>query len=458
MLEKLSAIILAGGESKRMGYNKEYIKINDNFLVHNQIKFLSKIFDEVIVVTNNPDHYKDLEVIVTKDILHGKTPLIGLHSGLVKSSYEYSFIIACDMPNINKDFIDYLLSKVNNQEAYLAKNNGYLEPFCAIYNKQIIPKIESFIANKQYGFQNLVNTLDAYFIEEEDLAMFLKDSDVFKNINREEDLIEKKISINSSSKEVTIKKIVNGKEFQTKDLVITEYPLSLFINGEYYITLMISPMHINHLIYGFLNAEMLIKNYKDVKELNINLENYRADVILENSNVKFNKYKSEFLSSACGASPKVKEKLDKTIIKNITNNTVLSSKEIFDNIQEFNHESMLFKETGGVHSVALVFNKTSKLFEDIGRHNAADKAIGYMMEKSIDSSDVYLLTSGRISSDILLKCALAKISIIISRSAPTSLSIKLAKELGITVVGFTRGNKMNIYSSPHRIRLDNMVK
>ena len=106
-----SAIILAGGKSSRMKYNKEYIKVNDTFLVHNQITLLSSIFDEIIVVSPNIDHYSNFNVKVVQDILTGSTPLIGLHSGLLASTNPYCYVIACDMPYINLDYIKYLISK-----------------------------------------------------------------------------------------------------------------------------------------------------------------------------------------------------------------------------------------------------------------------------------------------------------------------------------------------------------
>ena len=98
-----TAIILAGGESKRMGFNKEYLRIDDEYLIYKQINVLSTLFDEVIVVTNNPEFYNDFDVITTSDIIKKKSPLIGLHAGLSVSSNEYNYLIACDMP-----FIDVL--------------------------------------------------------------------------------------------------------------------------------------------------------------------------------------------------------------------------------------------------------------------------------------------------------------------------------------------------------------
>jgi FdhD protein len=91
------------------------------------------------------------------------------------------------------------------------------------------------------------------------------------------------------------------------------------------------------------------------------------------------------------------------------------------------------------------------LVEDVGRHNAVDKAIGYALTKGIDFAQVFLASTGRISSEIVYKCAMANIPLVISRGAVTSLAIEVAKKAGLTVIGFARGGRMNIYTGEERI-------
>ncbi|MDP2960581.1 MAG: formate dehydrogenase accessory sulfurtransferase FdhD, partial [candidate division Zixibacteria bacterium] len=121
-------------------------------------------------------------------------------------------------------------------------------------------------------------------------------------------------------------------------------------------------------------------------------------------------------------------------------------------MNEFEVKSSVFKSTGGTHSAALADKEKILLFkEDIGRHNAVDKILGESLIENIPWQDKLLISSGRVSSDILLKAGRAKINLIISRSAPTSLALELAQRLGITVIGFARGKRMNIYTYPMRV-------
>lgn len=114
--------------------------------------------------------------------------------------------------------------------------------------------------------------------------------------------------------------------------------------------------------------------------------------------------------------------------------------------------SDVFKNTGGVHCVALCdSNEMLVVYEDVARHNALDKVIGESLMKGIFLKDKAVILSGRVSLEMILKAAKLEIPIIISKSAPTSLSVALAKRLNITLVGFVRGNKMNIYANGYRI-------
>jgi FdhD protein len=118
-------------------------------------------------------------------------------------------------------------------------------------------------------------------------------------------------------------------------------------------------------------------------------------------------------------------------------------------------QSTDFKQTGGVHNAALCTSDELIISRtDIGRHNALDKIYGYCLQKKIPRADKVLAFSGRLSSEVLLKVAKIGIGIILSKSAPTTLGIDLANDLGITMVGFIRQNQLNVYSHPERINLN----
>jgi len=448
-MKNISAIVLAGGKSSRMKFNKEYIKIDGEFLVHKQIRELKKIFNEVIVVSNNIEHYKGLNIIVVSDILSGSTPIIGLHSGLFHSSNEYSYVIACDMPFINTSFIDYLVSKINGHDAYVSEYHNYIEPFNAIYSSKIISIIEDFLSNGNYGFQKMVRLLNTLYIPESKVSKYQEEQDMFKNINNESELYNSNNDRTSVYKNFEILKVIDKETFKVTDKIITEYPLNIFVNTFHYSTMMITPTDIEFLVVGALHSDMVIKDISEIKAFNLDLEAHRCEVFIDHEVDFKSSERLNILSSACGGT--IIQNIDESKLPKVKKTNKFNIDSIFLHVSIFNKESVLFKETGGVHSVELVYSDKKVLFEDIGRHNAVDKIVGYLLKNQIKRDDVYIITSGRISSDILLKSALINIGLVVSRSAPTSLAVKLAEKLNITIVGFARGKKLNIYTHSDRL-------
>jgi FdhD protein len=121
-------------------------------------------------------------------------------------------------------------------------------------------------------------------------------------------------------------------------------------------------------------------------------------------------------------------------------------------VKEFQHRSQIYRTTGGVHSAVLCDTGNIIVFsEDIGRHNAVDKIFGECLLNDIATDDRIIITSGRVSSEIVLKIARRNVPIIVSKSAPTDLGVRLANDLGVTLVGFVRGRRMNVYTHAGRI-------
>ena len=121
-------------------------------------------------------------------------------------------------------------------------------------------------------------------------------------------------------------------------------------------------------------------------------------------------------------------------------------------MDEFIQCSPVYKATGGVHSAALCNAGSIIVFsEDIGRHNAIDKIFGQCLLEDMPTEGHLILTSGRVSSEILLKVARRNVPMLVSKAAPTDMGIKLANDLRITLIGFARGKKMNIYANEQRV-------
>ncbi len=191
MIKFNTAIILAGGTSSRMGFNKELIQIEEQKMIKIQIEKLNKKFEEIIVVTNNENYYKGLNCVTTSDAFKNKGPIGGLHAGLLKSSSLYSYLIACDMPVINTQYINYLIKKLCFIEKFacITKFGDWIEPFNAFYSKNIIAYLEEYMSEGGNSINGVLKKLEVMYIEENIARKYSSNWDMFINLNTKDDLL-----------------------------------------------------------------------------------------------------------------------------------------------------------------------------------------------------------------------------------------------------------------------------
>ncbi|WP_455543971.1 formate dehydrogenase accessory sulfurtransferase FdhD [Intestinibacter sp.] len=235
---------------------------------------------------------------------------------------------------------------------------------------------------------------------------------------------------------------VDNKDYANElETIIGEFPLALVINEQYSNTFLCTPENLDQLVAGFLMTKGVIKSKSDIRSIEVDFKNRIAKATIKKSE-DCDKGKRYYLNDLDYVDLKPIEKTETTI----------KVSDIYEVMKENLTSSELFKNTGGVHSVAIYDNeKLITIREDVARHNAMDKSIGYCILNNIDLKDKIIFVSGRISCEMILKAAKAEIPIVISKSAPTNLSREIAKKLNITLVGFVRGERMNIYTNPQRI-------
>lgn len=180
-----SAVILAGGKSSRMGFDKQLLQVKKNHLLRQHGQTLSAIFDQIIVVTNTPDMYKGSPFTLVHDEFCGKGPLGGLHIGLKAALSSYVYLLACDMPFIHLDFILYMQKYLREAggDACVTRFGTHIEPFNAFYSRGIIKDIEAYLCSGKtslYQFLRLVNTL---YVPESEARYFSPDWSMFANLN-----------------------------------------------------------------------------------------------------------------------------------------------------------------------------------------------------------------------------------------------------------------------------------
>lgn len=249
-------------------------------------------------------------------------------------------------------------------------------------------------------------------------------------------------------KKVRILRIKEHSAEELDDFVAIEKRLRISVNGRHLISIYCSPFMVREFVAGFVYNEGLISGGWCTDRISIEYGNeISADIPADGTVAEGEKT----VTSGCAGGVSFARPLP---LDRLSDDTTFTLAHIMDLYREFQKKSEGYKSTGGVHSAALADNRHMLVFtEDIGRHNAVDKVIGYALLENIPFQGKIMLASGRLSSEIVSKCARCGIPLVVSRSAPTSLAVEIADAAGITLIGFVRGERMNIYTERQRVQL-----
>jgi len=246
-----------------------------------------------------------------------------------------------------------------------------------------------------------------------------------------------------------------GKSEKKVDYVAEEKPLYLFVNNIFWATILCSPTDLKELAIGHMLSEGILKSTEEIEEVVLKEKENSCQVKLKSGinvedRVKLSRLQARVIPSACGSgSPH--QYTGK--IPRVESNLKVKAKTIFDSVNQLNFKAEGFRKTGGLHVAAIYKSDGSPiaLAEDVGRHNAVDKVIGMSALKGASFDECFLALSGRMSGDVVFKAANVGLPIVASLAAALSSGIDLAEKANVTLAGFVRGNRMNIYTVPERI-------
>jgi len=241
-----------------------------------------------------------------------------------------------------------------------------------------------------------------------------------------------------------IKRYKNGNFEIVTDPVVKEVSFRIFVNYKRLVSIACMPENLQELAIGFLFSEGLLLDMKELISSKMNFDELYIDFQLQIPEDRITSFfetgektsgcgstLSAAISGSCDKFPKIK----------------LDAEKILLQMRQFQQDSALFKETGGVHSAGIVIaDKLIFSADDIGRHNAVDKVVGMAVQNGVSLQNSYLICSGRISSEIVKKCVRLDIPVIVSQSAATSEAIRLGLKYKVFIIGFARGKRFNLYT------------
>lgn len=357
---------------------------------------------------------------------------------LANARSQYVYLLACDMPVVNLPFIRHMKRQLLQSGAQVCacRYNDRLEPFNTFYSRDLLEDVTKRLETGNSSLFRFIYGNQPCVIEQGDAARFDKELRMFTNINTRTEY-EKYLGDSAGEADtdglalvdkLEIVRYIGGEYVPLRDLMVHEMALQVEIHGTAVRTLFCSPRELKELVIGHLYTQGYIRSLADIASLELDEEAGRAEVRLAVQN----------------------QPAEQSLVRDTL---CFDPKILLANQQRFYDQSTLQKATAGTHCCALCDDSgTYYSCIDISRHNCMDKLAGKALLSGISLRDKYILTSGRIPMDMIQKVAAIGAPMIVSRSTPTIAAVETARKANITLLGFSRENRFNIYSAAQRLK------
>jgi FdhD protein len=244
-----------------------------------------------------------------------------------------------------------------------------------------------------------------------------------------------------------IKAIRMGKKtFELDEKIVNDEEVEVIVNEMAFGRFSVSPTFLKEFAVGYLMGEGLVDSLENIKSIIVDGNSIKIDIDLADFDIR----RDMVMSSDCFGGWRSRIEF----VKEVKSDYKVSKEQILDAFERLRKESTVWKETGGTHIAALVTEKEFIAIEDVSRHVAIDKVMGAAAMKKIDLSQTFIACSGRMPSDMVMKVARVGIPILTSKAAPTASGFMAGEKSGVTIVGFVRGGRFNLYTHPDRISVN----
>ncbi len=179
----MTGIVLSGGENRRMGKDKAFLKVDGIPMIEHVLRALRSVVNRVIIVTNSPESYASYDVEVVTDACNKRGSLVGIYSGLLWSRDDYNIVVACDMPFLNPRLLSYMTSLAGEYDIILPKIGEFAEPLHAVYHRRLLPVMEDHIKREQLRIRGIFTGHRLRYVTEEEIDRFDPMRRSFVNLN-----------------------------------------------------------------------------------------------------------------------------------------------------------------------------------------------------------------------------------------------------------------------------------
>ncbi len=447
------AFLLCGGDSDRMGFPKEMLRVDGMPLAAAMVQRLQTAFDRVALVGNHPDYLRHwVDVPIHTDEYPGLGPMAGIHAGLRQCIGGRAFFLSCDTPLVTPDLMRRVADAAAASPAptVAVRTPRGPEPLCGVYSTSLIPELEGRLqAQERLGVVRLLDEVGVEWVE-----VAGRDAQMLRDVDEPKDLWLLKGAFDEVEP-LPVRRcpvVRRGGPPLEEDIVVDETPFALHVNGVHLVTVLAMPNAVRELTVGFLAYMGLVGSREDLGALEVDYEAGRISVEAAADESDLRNAVRLQISSTCGASvfgpalPQLAEEAGGSDFQ-------IDASHLLSAMRGLRSMAPVFSRTGATHQAAFTDGeRVIHFYEDVGRHNAIDKVIGRALMEGTDLTRGALLATGRLNAEMVVKALRQRVPVAATRSAVTSHALRLAEERGVTVVGFARGGRLNAYTHPDRVR------
>lgn len=452
----VTAAVLAGGRSQRMGVDKTLLPFDGQPLVRRVAELAGQVCAHVMVVTNRPEALAEAGLpdpvrILTDEVAY-QGPLGGLVTALEHAEDEWVLALAADMPWLKPPVIQALWDARGGAQVVLPTSVMGPEPLLALYHKSCLPEARRILDS---GRRRLVAMLPAVRVVEVSLDTLRKVDPGLRslvNINTPEELLEVRDEASGTAGQPTQRVSVIEIGSRRSRGMPSERPVTIFLNDDEIATTQGTPDNLADLAAGFLVSEGFLANRESLEGIDVDQKRGLVYVRSREEAPADVAERKRYVTSGCGKGVTFASVGHARGIEPVISEVSVDPETIYGLMGQLARAAEAYRDTGGMHSCGLgVGDELVLIREDVGRHNALDKLFGRAWLDRIPTKDAVLLTTGRISYEMAVKAAKAQVPVVASRTAVTDLAAEVAERAQITLVGYARGGKLVVYTNPQRI-------
>lgn len=452
----VTAAVLAGGRSQRMGVDKTLLPFDGEPLVRRVTELAAQVCSSVIVVTNRPEAIAEAglpdSVRVLADEVAYQGPLGGLVTALANAEDEWVLALAADMPWLEPRVIRALWDARDGAQVVLPTSEKGPEPLLALYHTSCLPEARRVLESGRRRLIAMLPNVKTVEVSLDTLRAVDPGLRSLVNVNTPEELLEVRDEASSSAGEPTQRVSVIEIGSRRSRGMPSERPVTVFLNDDEIATTQGTPEDLADLAAGFLVSEGFLTDRDALEGIDVDQKRGLVYVRSAEQAPADVAERKRYVTSGCGKGVTFASVGHARGIEPVDSDATVGSEEIYNLMGQLARAAAAYRDTGGMHSCGLGVNGELALIrEDVGRHNALDKLFGRAWLDRIPTKDAILLTTGRISYEMAVKAAKAHVPVVVSRTAVTDLAAEVAERAAITLVGYARGGKLVVYTNAHRI-------